>query len=67
MKRSERVMEVAQGRDEFSEQCEKRQEIEESVVRTKENSKLQVQQRRMTDGQVWSECLEYQEEVYQMI
>ena len=40
MKRSERVMEVAQGRDEFSEQCEKRQEIEESVVRTKENSKL---------------------------
>ena len=67
MKRSERVMEVAQGRDEFSEQCEKRQEIEESVVRTKENSKLQVQQRRMTDGQVWSECLEYQEEAYQMI
>ena len=67
MKRSERVMEVAQGRDEFSKQRKKSQEIEESVVRTKENSKLQVQQRRMTDGQVWSECLEYQEEVYQMI
>ena len=40
MKRSERVMEVAQGRDEFSEQCEKSPEIEKSVVQTKVNSKL---------------------------